>query len=148
MLNDTQGNYATQDSTGMWHLMPWWHLTEWRQKEEWYMGICTLWQFKSKLCYYIWVCHRKCHLSLYSDFMLVQLTVAGIVLPRPFVQISTPPLTTVANATVASSGTCHCYPEWQWHNFPMCASYTYEWVDPVDLKYTQSKSLKVNAYVW
>ena len=28
-----------------------------------------------------------------------------------------PPLSTLANATVASSGTCHCYPEW--HNFPV-----------------------------
>ena len=26
-----------------------------------------------------------------------------------------PPLSTLADATVASSGTCHCYPEW--HNF-------------------------------
>ena len=27
------------------------------------------------------------------------------------------PLSALANATVASSGTCHCYPEW--HNFPV-----------------------------
>ena len=30
-----------------------------------------------------------------------------------------PPLSTLANAAVASSGTCHCYPEW--HNFPVYA---------------------------
>ena len=28
-----------------------------------------------------------------------------------------PPLSTLANATVASSGKCHCHPEW--HNFPV-----------------------------
>ena len=28
-----------------------------------------------------------------------------------------PPLSTLAYAAVASSGTCHCYPEW--HNFPV-----------------------------
>ena len=30
----TQGNYATQDSSGIHHLMPRWHLPEWREKEE------------------------------------------------------------------------------------------------------------------
>ena len=30
-----------------------------------------------------------------------------------------PPLSTLADAAVVSSGTCHCYPEWQWHNFPV-----------------------------
>ena len=28
-----------------------------------------------------------------------------------------PPLSTLADVAVASSGTCHCYPEW--HNFPV-----------------------------
>ena len=27
------------------------------------------------------------------------------------------PLSTLADAAMASSGTCHCYPEW--HNFPV-----------------------------
>ena len=30
----TQGNYATQDSCGMCHLMPWRHLPEWREEED------------------------------------------------------------------------------------------------------------------
>ena len=53
----------------------------------------------------------------------MQLTVAGIVLSRPLanchsVQMPAPsPLSTLANAAVASSGTHHWYPEWQ--NFPV-----------------------------
>ena len=30
----TQGNYATQDDSGMCHLMPQWHLPEWREEDE------------------------------------------------------------------------------------------------------------------
>ena len=29
-----QENYATQDNSGMYHLMPWWHLPEWREEDE------------------------------------------------------------------------------------------------------------------
>ena len=50
----------------------------------------------------------KYHLSLCSDFLQIQLTVADIVLSRPlFYMPAHPPLSTWANATVASSGTCH-----------------------------------------
>ena len=37
---DTQGNYATQYSSGMCHLMPQRHLPEWREEEE-EEGICS-----------------------------------------------------------------------------------------------------------
>ena len=30
----TQGNYATQDNSGLYHLMPQWHLPEWREEDE------------------------------------------------------------------------------------------------------------------
>ena len=30
----SQGNYATQDSSGMCHLIPWQHLPEWREEDE------------------------------------------------------------------------------------------------------------------
>ena len=36
----TQGNYATQDSSGMCHLMPQWHLPEWREEDEWAFVHC------------------------------------------------------------------------------------------------------------
>ena len=36
-----------------------------------------------------------------------------------------PPLSSLANATVASSGACHCYPKW--HNFPV---YMLRWQEP------------------
>ena len=33
-LAHTQGNYVTQNSSGMCHLMPWLHLPEWREEDE------------------------------------------------------------------------------------------------------------------
>ena len=59
---------------------------------------------------------------------------AGIVLSRPLFDIQMPRCTNarpssclysgrIPDAAVASSGTCHCYPEW--HNFPVSVrSYT------------------------
>ena len=34
-LYSTQGNYATQESSDMCHLMPPWHLPEWRERMSW-----------------------------------------------------------------------------------------------------------------
>ena len=46
----TQGNYATQESSGQFHLMPQWHLPEWREERAGGggAGICAPWQFKAK----------------------------------------------------------------------------------------------------
>ena len=34
VVTGAQGNYATQESSGMCHLMPWWHLPEWREEDK------------------------------------------------------------------------------------------------------------------
>ena len=70
------------------------------------------------MCYYIWLSlpqsFPKCHSSHYSDFMQMQLTVAGIVLYRPLFGIQLPECTNVRSS---SSRNCHNYSEW--HNFPV-----------------------------
>ena len=75
----------------------------WVERGGW-AGICTLWQFRSKPCYYIYLSLPQsfltCHLSLYNDFLQMQLTVAGIVLSRPLFDIQLPQCT---NACTSSS---------------------------------------------
>ena len=124
----SQGNYATQVNSGMCHLMPQRHLPEWRKEDERAFVHCG-----GSNLNHATTSNRVClkavqgvvRPSLYSEFMLMQLTMAGIVLFRPLfdtkcygVQMPAhPSLSTLANAVVASSGACHCYPEW--HNFPV-----------------------------
>ena len=52
----------------------------------------------------------------------MQLALAGIpgLTNCHSVQIPAHPFSTLTDAATASSGTCHCYPEW--HNFPVYAS--------------------------
>ena len=38
-------------------------------------------------------------------------------LPQCTMPAPPPPLSSLADVTMASSGTCHCHPEW--HNFPV-----------------------------
>ena len=51
----TQGNYATQESSGMCHLMPQWHLLEWREEDERGFVHCG----RSGLLYKYWLLMRR-----------------------------------------------------------------------------------------
>ena len=68
----TQGNYATQESSGMCHLMPGWHLPEWREEDEWAFVHCGISGLNDAITSdWVWhgVSFPKCHPSLYSDFL-------------------------------------------------------------------------------
>ena len=92
-----QKSYATQESSGICHLMPRWHLPEWREEDERAFVHCGSsglnHAITSKLS--LPPSFLKRNLSLYSDFFQMQLTVAGI--HREIV----PPRETVAIARVA-----------------------------------------------
>ena len=62
----SQGNYATQDSSAICHLMPRRH--QGRVKTGGGAGICTLWQFRSKVCYYIYLSLTQRFQSIICDF--------------------------------------------------------------------------------
>ena len=79
----TQGNYTTQDSSGMCHLMPRRHLPEWREEDERAFVHCG----SSAVNHAItlnWVCHRAFQ-SVICHFIVtcckLQLKVAGIWYP-------------------------------------------------------------------
>ena len=80
----------------------------------------ALWKTKS----FVKVC-LKFKLPLWTNGLLIHLSPLWQLplwhFPRshnfPVYIIPAPPLSTMADASMASSGTCHCYPEW--HNFPV-----------------------------
>ena len=123
----TQWKYATLDICGMWHLMAI-VASAIMVRGEW-AGLCTLWQIKVK-----WRprqnCEWPCH---YMHFLYVikwqMIRFQALRKTKSFDKVClkfqlplctkahSPTLSTVADATVAQSVVCHCYPEW--HNFPV-----------------------------
>ena len=100
----------------------------------------TLFSYPATTCYYAITMHFKRKVIVFSSsssrFLLNLLTIksrttlwkalwqtrldviAWFIPELPQCTMAAhPPLSTLADAAVASSGTCHCYPEW--HNFPV-----------------------------
>ena len=107
--NPSQGKYATRDSNGMCHFMPWQHLPEWKEEDERAFVHRGIWisnkGLDNKMPAIVNCIHMK---SLKSDRRHFEKLCDGP---------THAPLSTLADATVTSSGTCHCYREW--HNFPV-----------------------------
>ena len=81
----------------MCHLMPQRHLPEWREEDE-----------RAFVHRGSWVSNKGLDNTLPA---IVNLNCHSVQMPAH------PPLPTLADAAVASSGTCHCSPVW--HNFPV-----------------------------
>ena len=114
----TQVEKKVLDSIIMCHLMPWWHLPEWREEEEQAFVHCGSSGLMHTITSESDTELSKCHPSFDSDFMYMQLTVAGkvglglyLVSNCQGVQIPVPlSLTTLTSTTVASSSICHLSP--------------------------------------
>ena len=120
----TQGNYATRDSNGMCHLMPQRHLPGWIEEEEWAFVHHGSW-IPNKGLDNILPATANCiyKKSLKSDGwhfgkLCFKLRCNSMVWTWTATVMSAhSPLSTLTDAAVASSGACHCYPEW--HSFPV-----------------------------
>ena len=123
MLNHPypQGNYATQNSSSMCHLMPQRHLPEWREEDEqafvhcgssglnhaitWANGVCHR-AFQSVICHFI-VTSCKCRNDNGS----------GIVLSRLLFGFQMPRCTNARSSSSLYSDKCRCVIKW--HSMPL-----------------------------
>ena len=136
-------NYATRDSSGMCHLMPQWHLSGWREEDEsgsWVSNDRGSWVSNKGLDNTMpatvnWFArsHFKVIGNTLETLWQTQLGVTAwfrLKLPQ-CTNAAHPPLSTLADAAVATGGTCLCSPEW---HFPVYASEI--WIKSYSPNYT------------